>query len=213
MLTASSPATTPRNFNGLRAARRGSCGIAGRWLREQKHGEKPGKVGRPRLDQELRTLIARIARENTQWGLRYNLRQLPMNIWPPRSLPGCLLLLPLAVCLGCSSVRVTEPSRTATEQFLLSRAAKGAVAQLAAGALRGRKVFVETAYFAAAEQAFVIGELRAHLLQAGVVGVEDCSAEVFGHCRAFRLASGGVWRTGYCTGGQAASGTPWRGAL
>ena len=105
---------------------------------------------------------------------------------------------------------MTEPSRTATEQFLLSRAARGAVAQLAAGALRGRKVFVETAYFAAAEQAFVIGELRAHLLQAGVVGVEDCSAEVFGHCRAFRLAPGGVWLTGYCTGGQAASGTPWR---
>ena len=96
---------------------------------------------------------------------------------------------------------MTEPSRTATEQFLLSRAAKGAVAQLAAGALRDRKVFVETTYFAAAEQAFVIGELRAQLLQVGVLLVPDrAAAEIVLEAR-----SGGVGidRYGYLVGAPA----------
>jgi len=35
--------------------------------------------------------------------------------------------------------------------------------------LRGRRVFVDTTYFAAAEQAYIIGELRAHLLMNGVL--------------------------------------------
>ena len=108
------------------------------------------------------------------------------------------MMLPLAVCLGCSSARVTEPSRTATEQFLLSHAAQEAVAQLAADALRDRKVFVDTAYFAAAEQAFVVGQLRAHLLQAGVHLVPDrAAAEIVLEAR-----SGGVGidRYGYLVG-------------
>jgi hypothetical protein len=75
----------------------------------------------------------------------------------------------LAAFLGaCASNRVTDPPRTATEQFLLSRAASEAVAQLSFDTLRGRRVYVETQYFAASEQAFVLGELRAKLLQSGV---------------------------------------------
>lgn len=76
--------------------------------------------------------------------------------------------LALPLIGGCTSVRQTDPPRTATEQFLLSRAAGEAVRQLNADALRGRIVFVDSTYFAAAEQAFVLGELRAHLLLAGV---------------------------------------------
>lgn len=69
---------------------------------------------------------------------------------------------------GCATVRVTDPPRTATEQFLLSGAGARAVAQLDFGPMQGRKVFVDTQYFAAAEQPFVLGELRARLLLAGV---------------------------------------------
>jgi hypothetical protein len=76
---------------------------------------------------------------------------------------------------GCASVRVTDPPRTATEQFLLSVAASGAVDQLTFENLRGRNAYVDTTYFAAAEQAFVLGRLRAHLLMAGVQITPDRS--------------------------------------
>lgn len=72
------------------------------------------------------------------------------------------------VVAGCASNRVSDPPRTATEQFLLSTAAADAVGQLSFDILRGRRVFVESSYFAASEQAFVLGELRAKLLQSGV---------------------------------------------
>jgi len=41
-----------------------------RWLREERGGRKPGKVGRPRLTKSLRELIIRLAKENTGWGVR-----------------------------------------------------------------------------------------------------------------------------------------------
>lgn len=69
---------------------------------------------------------------------------------------------------ACASSRVTDPPRTATEQFLLSKAATEAVDQLSFEVLRGRRVFVDSQYFAASEQQFVLGELRAKLLMSGV---------------------------------------------
>jgi hypothetical protein len=69
---------------------------------------------------------------------------------------------------GCAQSRVTDPPRTATEQFLLSRAASDAVGHLSFDVLRGRRVWLETQYFAASEQAFVLGELRAKMLLSGV---------------------------------------------
>jgi hypothetical protein len=73
---------------------------------------------------------------------------------------------------GCATIRVTDPPRTATEQFLLSVAAQQAVDQISATALRDRVVFVDSQYLIsgqpAVEQSFLIGELRARLLQGGV---------------------------------------------
>jgi len=69
---------------------------------------------------------------------------------------------------GCAQTRVTDPARTATEQFLLSAAASRAVDHLSFEVLRGRRVYIETQYFAASEQAFVLGELRARMLMSGV---------------------------------------------
>jgi hypothetical protein len=77
--------------------------------------------------------------------------------------------LVITLALGCTStIRVTDPPRSATEQFLLSHAAAEAVAQLAIEPLEGRRVFLDAEYFAAAEAAFVLGELRARLLMRGV---------------------------------------------
>lgn len=69
---------------------------------------------------------------------------------------------------GCSTIRVTNPPRTATEQFLLSQAAVRAVEPLSFDALYGRKVFLDEAYFAPSEKEFVLGEFRAKLLLSGV---------------------------------------------
>jgi hypothetical protein len=74
----------------------------------------------------------------------------------------------LIVLSGCASLRVTDPERTATEQFLLSQAAIEAVEPFSFVVLRGHRIFVEDTYFAAAEKEFVLGELRARLLLAGV---------------------------------------------
>ncbi|TVS08167.1 MAG: hypothetical protein EA423_02145 [Phycisphaerales bacterium] len=76
-------------------------------------------------------------------------------------------------CAGCSSVRVTDPPRTATEQFMLSTAATEAVNGLSFENLRGRQVWLDDRYFAASESAFVLGQLRARLLLAGVRLVPD----------------------------------------
>jgi len=85
--------------------------------------------------------------------------------------------LGVIVCLallagGCSTLRVTDPARTATEQFLLSGAAQAAVDQLSADALRDRIVFIDTTYLTTAwqtapELSFMIGEFRARLLKGG----------------------------------------------
>ena len=80
---------------------------------------------------------------------------------------------------GCATIRVTDPARTATEQFLESEAIQRCVSQLAVDTLRDRLVYVDPTYLVAAtqpilaqtptqEQNFMIGELRARLLLAGV---------------------------------------------
>lgn len=90
---------------------------------------------------------------------------------PHRRITGWLLFLVVVaggLSGGCAQVRVSDPPRTATEQFLLSEAASKAVAQLSTSALRDRRVYVDTTYFEATDEPYVIGELRAHLLINGV---------------------------------------------
>src|ERR1700712_3018124 len=56
-----------------------------------------------------------------------------------------LLFVCLFTCIGggCASIRVTDPARSATEQYLMSQAVEKAVAQLSVDALRGRVGFVD----------------------------------------------------------------------
>jgi hypothetical protein len=69
---------------------------------------------------------------------------------------------------GCATVRTTDPSRTATEQMLLSKAAEQAVQQLSTTPLHDRHVYLDTQYYDSVDSAYVVGELRAHLLEHGV---------------------------------------------
>lgn len=91
----------------------------------------------------------------------------------PYVIAGCtagLCATALALLSACtSSIRTTDPPRTATEQFLLSTAAAEAVEQLSVEGLRGRRVFVDDQYFAASEAKFVLGELRTKLFMGGVL--------------------------------------------
>ena len=84
----------------------------------------------------------------------------------------CLVAL-LFAGQGCATIRVTDPPRTATEVFLLSSAATEAVDQLSTDALRDRLVWVDMQYLSDAretsgEVSFLVGEVRAKLLQSGV---------------------------------------------
>jgi hypothetical protein len=83
-----------------------------------------------------------------------------------------MLKLPVA-SVSATAARVTDPQRTATEQFLLSQAAVEAVARLSFDPLRGRRVWVDDRYFAAADAPFVLGQLRAKMLIDGLRLVEE----------------------------------------
>lgn len=76
-------------------------------------------------------------------------------------------LVLLALC-GCAAQRVTDPERAATEQFLLSQAVSEAMEPLSFEPLHSRRVYVDDRYFGAPEREFVLGEIRARLLLAGV---------------------------------------------
>lgn len=114
----------------------------------------------------------------------------PRLLAGPRGRAAALALLVLAgwALGGCATVRVTDPDRTATEQMLLSEAAENAVAKLAAEPLRDRLVFIDTQFYDSTDSAFVLGELRAHLLERGVRLAEtQDAAEVI-----LEVRSGGV---------------------
>lgn len=82
-------------------------------------------------------------------------------------IPGLLILLLLPIAVGCAAVRVTDPARTATEQFLMTEAVSRAIEQLSADALRDKQIYIDSAYLGPIEQPFVQGQLRAKLLMAG----------------------------------------------
>lgn len=120
------------------------------------------------------------------------------------------LLLPMLLCVlaGCTTIRVTDPPRTATEQFLITTAAGESIDQLSAELLRDRRVFVDTqyiipswqttkeqtfaidasAYRSAEDKGFLVGELRARLMKAGIrVAEKREDAEVI-----LEIRSGGL---------------------
>ena len=96
------------------------------------------------------------------------------------------MFLPLiltALAAGCASIRVTDPARSATEQFLMSQATEKAVAQLSVDALRDRVVFVDASFLPNTQERtgtenllyqknqeylFLAAEVRSRLLATGV---------------------------------------------
>src|SRR4051794_30487699 len=104
---------------------------------------------------------------------------------PRASVALGFLLLAMVTSGGCATVRVTDPARTATEQFLLSGSIQDAVADLSMDGLRDQFVFVDATYVVGdpsqpdkaglvqrdrpnQDFLFLVGEVRAKLLKEGV---------------------------------------------
>jgi hypothetical protein len=95
-----------------------------------------------------------------------------------------LLLVAVPGLGGCADIRVTDPYATATQEFLETEATRQAIARIAAGPLRDRKVYIDGSFLTGgkqtspgnlvatqpptSEQLFLLGEFRAHLLMNGV---------------------------------------------
>ena len=87
----------------------------------------------------------------------------------------------LAVCggmalSGCTTIRSTDPARTATEQLLISTAADNAAASLTLNIPKGNKVFVDATNFEGYDSKYAIGAIRDHVLQQGLLLVNDKGA-------------------------------------
>jgi len=70
------------------------------------------------------------------------------------------LFVLLPAISGCLQTRVTEPSRTAIEQLLLSTAADRSLREADFAVFKEKKVFVDTNYFESYDRAYVLGTLR-----------------------------------------------------
>jgi hypothetical protein len=74
---------------------------------------------------------------------------------------------------ACTSMRSTEPERTATEQLLLSTAAEAQAQSLDFGVPAGRKVFVEPANFEGYDAKYAIAAIREQALRQGLHLVQE----------------------------------------
>ena len=71
------------------------------------------------------------------------------------------------VLAACASTSETYPSRTATEQLLVARAADRAVEGLTLPIPQGTRVFVDDAYFRAENAPYAVSAVRGALSEAG----------------------------------------------
>lgn len=79
-----------------------------------------------------------------------------------------------ALALGaCSTERQSNPSRTATEQLLISTAADRALDALDLSIPDGTKVFVNAEHFEGTDSKYAVAAIRDHLLRQGVALVAE----------------------------------------
>lgn len=78
-----------------------------------------------------------------------------------------LAMLAAAFLGGCSTTRESSPSRTATEQLLISAAADRAAEKLSLHIRPGSRVYVDASYFDAIDGRYAIGAVRERMLKLG----------------------------------------------
>lgn len=77
---------------------------------------------------------------------------------------------------GCTTMRQTEPQRTATEEMLISTAADRAAEQIDAKALSGRKVFVDASNYKGLDPEYTVAAVHEALLKGGALLIGDRKA-------------------------------------
>jgi hypothetical protein len=87
-----------------------------------------------------------------------------------------IFLAVAALVGGCSSFKMTNPPRSATEQLLLSSAADRALASVDLSVFLNQKVFLDTAYFESYDSKYAIGEIRDALNRAGALLEPDAKS-------------------------------------
>ena len=102
--------------------------------------------------------------------------KMPMKsyLWMSKNLfsVGTLLLFAVFLLGGCTTIRTTDPARTATEQLLLSTAVDHALRSANFTAFANQKVFVDTTYFDSYDSKYAVGTIRDALSRAGAL-LED----------------------------------------
>jgi len=89
---------------------------------------------------------------------------------PKIALPAVLLALLLG---ACTQMRESNPSRTATEQLLLSAAADRAAERLANDIPAGSRIFLDAANFDAYDGKYAVSTIRSSLMKHGAFLVAD----------------------------------------
>lgn len=82
----------------------------------------------------------------------------------------------ISVLAGCTTEHESNPSRTATEEILISTAADRAAAQMLAAFPPNTKVFVDDKYFEGLDTKYAIGAIRDQLAKDGAHLVADRAA-------------------------------------
>jgi hypothetical protein len=83
-----------------------------------------------------------------------------------------IFTLGLAVT-GCSTYDETNPSRSASEQLLISTAMDRALTNEDLSIFSGRKIYLDATYFASYDQQYALGEIRDALNSAGALLVDN----------------------------------------
>jgi hypothetical protein len=103
-----------------------------------------------------------------------------MNAYPirPTRCPGpnsvVLPALLLALVAGCGTTRMTDSTRTATEQLLISNAIDHSVSEFDFRGLAGKKVYFDAQYLdGTVDKGYVVSSLRQHLLASGCLLQEE----------------------------------------
>lgn len=105
------------------------------------------------------------------------------------SLVALLMLALVLAVTGCTTTRHTSPSRTATEQLLISTAADRAARDVALEMPTGARVYIDASYFEGIDGRYAIGALRAELLKQGArLMTQRADADVIVELRAGALS-------------------------
>lgn len=94
-----------------------------------------------------------------------------MSLIFPLRLSACLAGA-LLLC-ACTTERSSVPSRTATEQLLISTAADRAAAQLSLSIPKGTRVFIDRQYFQGYDDGYALNAIRTQFLRQGLNLVDD----------------------------------------